>query len=76
VGADHVRDGHDAPFPYERLAIIYRRRHDYVSEVAVLERALEVLQRVCDQGRIYALPQLARFSERLGKARRLLSLES
>lgn len=68
-----MREGHDAPFPYERLAIIYRRRKDYVSEVAVLQRAIEVLQRACDEGRTQFAHAQAQFTVRLEKARRMVA---
>jgi hypothetical protein len=69
----NVRDGVGTPFPYERLAIICRRRKDYVSEAEVLQRAVEVFQRVCDEGRTQFMHVLGRFTVRLEKARRMVA---
>jgi hypothetical protein len=52
-----VRGGRVAPWHYERLAIIYRRRRDYASEVAILTRyyqyegAKEGIQKRLDKAR-------------------------
>lgn len=39
----YVQAGSDKDAPYKRLAILYRKLNDYDSEVAVLEKAIEVL---------------------------------
>jgi hypothetical protein len=65
----NVRDGFDGNFPYDRLAIIYRRRHDAQQEIAVLERAVEVFEGLRASQRLDVEPKLARFRERLAKRR-------
>jgi tetratricopeptide (TPR) repeat protein len=67
----NVRDGFDGDGPYERLAVIYRRRKDRASEVAVLERAVEVFEDLMDRSPRSDVPiKLAKFRERLYAARR------
>lgn len=42
----NVRDGFDRNYPYDRLAIIFRRRGDFANEMAVLSRAIEVFSQL------------------------------
>lgn len=60
----NVRDGFDGNHPYDRLAIIYRRRGEIDKEVAVLRRAIEVFERLQTSPRSDVAPKLARFRER------------
>ena len=39
-----VKDRFDGNFPYDRLAIIYRRLKRFSDEIRVLERAIEVFE--------------------------------
>jgi hypothetical protein len=64
----NVRDGFDGSHPYERLAIIYRRRGEFAREVEVLEQAMRTLL-----GRPYSEAHVAKFSARLEKAKALAS---
>ena len=58
--------------PYERLAVIYRRRKDHASEVAILERAVEVFEALMARSPRVDVPiKLAKFRERC-LARRLV----
>lgn len=56
--------------PYDRLAIIYRKRKDYDNEVRVLETAIDVFKNI-NSGRQDAAPKLAKFKTRLSKAKEL-----
>jgi hypothetical protein len=68
----NVRDGFEGNWPYDRLAIIYRRRKDRTSEVAILERAVEVFEALMGSSPRADVPfKLAKFRERLHTARRL-----
>jgi hypothetical protein len=66
----NVKEGFGGNYPYDRLAVIYRRRKDRASEVAVLERAVEVFDSLLEGSpRSDVQTKLARFRERLHKAR-------
>ena len=67
----NVRDGFDGNHPYDRLAVISRRRRDYAEEVAVLERAVSVFEGLAGSPRADVAPKLERFRARLAKARDL-----
>lgn len=59
--------------PYDRLAILYRKRKDYLNEIRILNRAIHVftyLKYNSPRGDI--MPKLQRFYERKGKAELLL----
>lgn len=56
--------------PYDRLAIIYRKRKDYDNEVRVLETAIDVFKNI-NSGRQDVAPKLAKFKMRLSKAKEL-----
>jgi hypothetical protein len=67
-----VRDGFDGDWPYERLAVIYRRRNDCASEIATLERAIEVFESLMARSPRVDVPlKLAKFRERLHAVRQL-----
>jgi DNA polymerase III subunit epsilon len=61
----NVRDGFDGNHPYDRLAIIFRKRKDNQSEIAVLTRAIEVFSQLQTSRRSDVVPKLKRFRERL-----------
>jgi DNA-directed RNA polymerase subunit F len=68
----NVQEGFEGNHPYDRLATIYRQRKDYALEVAVLERAVAVFEALVETSpRSDVQPKLAKFCERLEKARRL-----
>jgi hypothetical protein len=68
----NVQEGFEGNHPYDRLATIYRQRKDYASEVAVLERAVEVFKALVESSpRSDVQTKLAKFRERLSKARQL-----
>ena len=57
--------------PYDRLAIIYRKRKQFDDEVRVLEKAIGVFEKIVSEGRQDGPPKLERFKERLEKAQKL-----
>jgi hypothetical protein len=65
----NVRDGFDGNYPYDRLAVIYRRRLDREREVAVLRRAVEVFERLhLTSPRADVASKLENFRARLDQA--------
>lgn len=64
----NVRDGFDGDHPYNRLAIIYRRRGDTQREVAVLNRAIEVFEQLQGSPRADVASKLEQFRQQLGQA--------
>jgi hypothetical protein len=64
----NVRDGFDGNHPYDRLAIIHRRRGDVDKELAVLQRAIDVFQGMEGSPRSDVVPKLAAFRRRYQKA--------
>lgn len=65
-----VAEGFDGSHPYDRLAIIYRKKKQYSEEVAVLEKAVKVFSCISDN-RPDKHPKLQRYKERLKKAKEL-----
>ncbi len=64
----NVRDGFEGNGPYDRLAVIYRRRGDIEKEIAVLKRAVEVFEKLQTSPRLDVAPKLTKFRERLWRA--------
>jgi hypothetical protein len=64
----NVRDGFDGNHPYDRLAIIHRRRGEVEKELAVLQRAIGVFERLQGSPRSDVAPKLAAFRQRYQKA--------
>lgn len=60
----NVRNGFDGNHPYDRLAIIYRRRGDTEKELAVLRRAIEVFEQLQAAPRSDVAPKLVAFRRR------------
>jgi DNA polymerase III subunit epsilon len=61
----NVRDGFDGNHPYDRLAVILRRRRDAAGEIAVLTRAIEVFSQLQSSSRSDVAPKLEKFKQRL-----------
>jgi tetratricopeptide (TPR) repeat protein len=59
-----VKNNFDGSHPYNRLAILYRKRNDYDNEKRVLEKAIELYSK---GNPMYTKPKLDRFKERLRK---------
>jgi len=64
----NVRDGFHGNHPYDRLAVIFRRRRDAASEIAVLKRAIEVFSQLQTSLRSDVAPKLEKFRHRLRSA--------
>ena len=70
----NIKEGFDGSHPYDRLAIIYRKRKQYTEEVRVLQRGIEVFSRLQKTSkRMDVNPKLNRFKERLLKAQELVN---
>lgn len=61
----------DGNCPYDRLAIIYRKKKDYDNEIRVLETAIDVFTHDVPASRSDRSIKLTRFKERLTKATKL-----
>jgi hypothetical protein len=65
----NARDGFEGNHPYDRLAVIFRRRADGAKEIAVLKRAVEVFERLLQEApRSDVAPKLEAFRTRLRQA--------
>jgi tetratricopeptide (TPR) repeat protein len=72
----NVNGRFDGSFPYERLAMIYRKRKQYDEEIRVLEQAISKFKGLAKvTPRQDADPKLTKFRERLEKAKILASNE-
>lgn len=58
-------------FPYERLAIIYRRKKQFNDEIRVLKHAIWIYENLVSEQVMTRIPQLKKFYERLNKAEKL-----
>jgi DNA polymerase-3 subunit epsilon len=61
----NVRDSFEGNHPYDRLAVIFRRRGDTASEIAVLTRAIELFSQLQTSSRSDVAPKLEKFRQRL-----------
>ncbi len=62
-----VSERFDGSYPYNRLAIIYRKRKDYDNEIRVLEQAIGIYSHDISGDNT----KLSKFQERLEKAKEL-----
>ena len=67
-GSVNVEEDFEGSHPYDRLAIIYRKRGDYGEEIRVLRKAVFVFENKVHSGRTDREPKLLKFRERLDKA--------
>lgn len=67
----NVQENFEGNHPYDRLAIIYRKRNQIDDEIRVLEKAIWVFENVVHRDRGDRLPKLQKFKNRLEKARKL-----
>ncbi|MGJ0914137.1 hypothetical protein [Enterococcus avium] len=67
---ENVSSCFEGNHPYDRLAIIYRKRKDYDNEIRVLEAAISVFSEI-KSPRQDVKPKLAKFKVRLSKAKEL-----
>jgi hypothetical protein len=64
---ENVREGFSGNHPYDRLAVIFRKRGDRTREIAVLKRGIEVFEQLVGSGRSDVVAKLERFRQRLEK---------
>lgn len=67
----NVEENFEGNHPYDRLAIIYRKRNQISDEIRVLEKAIWVFENVVYKKRGDRLPKLQKFKKRLERARKL-----
>lgn len=69
---ENVKDEFEGNFPYDRLAIIYRKRKQYKDEIRVLNKAISTFEKESITSKRQDIqPKLVKFRERLGKAKEL-----
>ena len=64
----NVEEDFEGSHPYDRLAIIYRKRGEYGEGIRVLRKAIFVFGNKIPSGRMNREPKLLKFRERLDKA--------
>lgn len=67
----NIKECFDGNHPYDRLAIIYRKRGQIDDEIRILEKAIYVFENIVYVNRYDRLPKLKKFQERLEKAKKL-----
>jgi len=67
----NVAENFEGSHPYNRLAIIYRKRKQIDDEIRVLKKAIWVFENVVYKDRGDRLPKLEKFKKRLEKAKEL-----
>ena len=67
----NVAENFEGSHPYNRLAIIYRKRKQIDDEIRVLKKAIWVFENVVYNDRGDRLPKLEKFKKRLEKAKEL-----
>lgn len=60
----NLNENFEGNFPYERLAIIYRRRKEYDKEIRVIKKAIEIMKKKNPQ-------KINKFKKRLVKAEKI-----
>ncbi|MBU7019152.1 MAG: hypothetical protein HXS44_16700 [Theionarchaea archaeon] len=68
---ENVKENFEGNHPYDRLAIIYRKRNLINEEIRVLEKAVWVFENIVFGKRVDRLSKLEKFKKRLEKAREL-----
>lgn len=67
----NAKENFEGNHPYDRLAIIYRRRNQLDEEIIVLEKAIWVFENIVYKERGDRVPKLENFKKRLEKAKTL-----
>jgi tetratricopeptide (TPR) repeat protein len=67
----NISENFDGNHPYDRLAVIYRKRNQIDDEIRVLEKAVWVFENIVYQKRPDRLPKLNKLKKRLQEARKL-----
>ncbi len=68
---ENVKENCEGSHPYDRLAIIYRKRKCINDEIRVLEKAIWVFENKVYKNRSDRLEKLEKFKNRLAKAKKL-----
>ncbi|MEZ4702240.1 MAG: hypothetical protein R2834_18040 [Rhodothermales bacterium] len=65
----NVDEDADTMFPYERLAILYKRKNDRANEKRILQKGLQLLKMRSEQGRLDTNQEsmIKEFEDRLEK---------
>lgn len=63
----NVDEGFDGNFPYERLAIIYKKHKDLDNEIRIVKKAITVFEKVVKEGRSDGETKLDKFKVMLEK---------
>ena len=71
----NIKHCHDIQHPYDRLAILYRKKKDYDNEIRVMERAIEVFQRLDPEEYSNLDLLISQFEKRLESAKTLSTNE-
>ncbi|MGD8305917.1 MAG: tetratricopeptide repeat protein [Ignavibacteria bacterium] len=66
-----IASNFDGNHPYDRLAVIYRKRGQINDEIRVLNKAIWVFKNVASNKRMDRIPKLEKFQNRLNKAIKL-----
>lgn len=66
---ENVKENFEGNHPYDRLAVIYRKRNLIGDEIRVLEKAVWVFENIVHKERSDRLPKLERFKKRVKKAK-------
>ncbi|MDR6225724.1 HIRAN domain-containing protein [Desmospora profundinema] len=70
----NIKEGFEGNGPYDRLAIIYRKREEYEEEIRVLKKGIEIFSKIEKTSpRSDVSPKLDKFKERLNKAEKFLN---
>jgi len=64
----NIKEDFIGDHPYNRLAIIYRKRNQIKEEIRILEKAIWVFENIVSKARPDKEPKLYKFKERLKKA--------
>lgn len=67
----NIAENFEGSHPYDRLAIIYRKRNQIDDEIRVLEKAVWVFENILNKKRQDSLPKLDRIKKRLQKAQKM-----
>ena len=73
---ENIKQNFEGNHPYDRLAIIYRKRKDYENEIRILKHAVHVFENIVNVKRGDRIPKLNKFKERLIKAEQLKNKNS
>lgn len=66
-----VENNFDGTHPYDRLAILYRKKKDYYNEIIVIEKAIYNFEKIQNIGHRDVSVTINKFKERLEKANKL-----